>query len=485
MCDTLCALPTWSASGHTLIGKNSDRDPNEPHVIRRIPAQTHEKGSRVRCTYIEIPQVASTYDVLLLKPDWIWGAEMGVNEHGVAIGNEAVFTRAKKEKDGLIGMDLLRLALERADSAEAALKVIVDLLAEYGQGGNCGYSHDFRYDNSFLIADPDSAFVLETAGRAYAAVPVARTAAISNRLSIGDKHTLRRNVDEGSDFARSKTEPIFSHFAQSAGRRAQCLAALENDPKPISVGKMIAILRSHNPKTEGREFTRSSVGSVCMHGGGLIGDHTTGSFVAILRRDAPITVWATGASTPCISAFKPIFFGRTTKTLQHGRVSASDGERSTTSLVSTSGYFSDYFCTGAPVHDSDDEGRAYWLERERLHRAVLAGLVDVESLRARRDSLEAKWQAEEARLFAGADVTPGQPNTSIARPHESPAQLNELPPKPPILSERLHDFAARAAAEEQAMVNEFSSDRWSEMPGRGYFASYWRKKNANLGAKRP
>ncbi len=128
--------------------------------------------------------------VLLFKPDWIWGAEMGVNEHGVAIGNEAVFTRTKKEKAGLIGMDLLRLALERADSAQSAAEVIVDLLAQYGQGGNCGYSKDFRYDNSFLIVDPTGALVLETAGRSYAAVPVSETAAISNRLTIRGHHTL-------------------------------------------------------------------------------------------------------------------------------------------------------------------------------------------------------------------------------------------------------------------------------------------------------
>ena len=182
---------------------------------------------------------------------------MGVNEHGVAIGNEAVFTRAKKEKDGLIGMDLLRLALERADTAEAAMETIVELLAEYGQGGNCGYSHDFRYDNSFLIADPTKAFVLETAGRAYAAAPVSKAAAISNRLSISCEHTQRHGIAAGADFARTKTEPVFSYFAQGARRRAQCLEALSGGP--FAVSDMIRVLRTHSPKLEGREFTRSDV----------------------------------------------------------------------------------------------------------------------------------------------------------------------------------------------------------------------------------
>ena len=41
-------------------------------------------------------------------------------------------------------------------------------------------------------------------------------------------------------------------------------------------------LRFH--RHEGEEFRRADVGSVCMHAGSLIGDQTTGSFVAVLAR---------------------------------------------------------------------------------------------------------------------------------------------------------------------------------------------------------
>ena len=137
-----------------------------------------------------MPQAEHTYEVTLMKPSWIWGAEMGFNQFGLNIGNEAVFTKEKRGKPSLIGMDMVRLALERCKTAFEAMEYIIWLLQEYGQGGNCGYDHEFHYHNSFLIADRKEAYVLETAGKFYAVKKVKDIYAISNGLSIGSDYDI-------------------------------------------------------------------------------------------------------------------------------------------------------------------------------------------------------------------------------------------------------------------------------------------------------
>src|ERR1700733_5106493 len=143
MCDALCGL------GPNGMGfpKNSDPPIGEAQLAvpfgRRAPA-----GCTLRTQYLSIGDTGA-HAALLSCPTWLWGAEHGVNEHGVAIGNERVSTThdAAAATPRLIGMDLVRLGLERARSAAQAVDVIAGLLETYGQGGIADASRQAAYDS--------------------------------------------------------------------------------------------------------------------------------------------------------------------------------------------------------------------------------------------------------------------------------------------------------------------------------------------------
>src|SRR5438034_7948861 len=201
-CDTLVALGPATSDRATLFAKNSDRPPEECQRIVQLPASRHAPGATVRCQYLEVLQVRETAAILGSQPYWLWGLEHGVSGHRVAIGNEMVFAREPLGAVGLIGMDLVRLGLERARSAADAVSVMTELLETYGQGGS-GQPHvDWPYHNAFLIADPRSAWVLETSGRHWAARRAAELANISNGLAIGAEWD--RGAADVTDFAGAR-----------------------------------------------------------------------------------------------------------------------------------------------------------------------------------------------------------------------------------------------------------------------------------------
>ncbi|MGH2343771.1 MAG: C69 family dipeptidase, partial [Chloroflexota bacterium] len=189
-CDTMVALGDRAAGG-VLLAKNSDRLPDEAQRLIGLPAASYPAGSLLRCQYLSVPQAARTAALIGSQPFWLWGFEHGLNEHGVAIGNEAIFTREQPEEIGLLGMDLVRLGLERGTTAREAVTVMTGLLERFGQGGSTVYAGRRFYDNSFLIADPREAWVLETAGRRWAARRLTSGAySISNRPTIGTEYDL-------------------------------------------------------------------------------------------------------------------------------------------------------------------------------------------------------------------------------------------------------------------------------------------------------
>jgi dipeptidase len=333
MCDTFVALADSTVNGSVILAKNSDREPNEGHEVVHVPVADHAPGAQVACTYITIPQVPRTNAVLLGKPYWIWGAEMGANAHGVVIGNEAVFTKLPYEKEpGLIGMDLLRLGLERAASAEAAVTVMTDLLVEHGQGGNCGHTHDFRYHNSFLVADPSQAWILETAGREWAARRVVGSGSISNAITIGGEFDrsspglVDRAVVEkwcagpdDFDFAADYSDRIYTRFSDARSRQCRTNDALLAARGRIDVAGAWELLADHGARADHRGDWGPSdhpVGglfgaTVCMHAGfgPVRGSQTTGSWVSVLPAGGrPATHWVTGTAAPCLSVRVPVWF---------------------------------------------------------------------------------------------------------------------------------------------------------------------------------
>ncbi|MEZ5096042.1 MAG: hypothetical protein R2731_07880 [Nocardioides sp.] len=394
MCDTLVHL----GEDGVLFAKNSDRDPNEGQALEWYAAAEHPAGATLECTWIGIPQVAATRAILVSRPWWLWGAEIGANEAGVVIGNEAVFTKARREGPGLLGMDLLRLALERAGSAEEAVQVIVTLLEAHGQGGSCSHDHPrFSYDNSFLVADPGGAIVLETAGRVWATEVVTGPGrSISNGLTI-----------EG--FAGRHSDRLRSRVAACEARRrvTQPGGAAATGPADL-----MRLLRSHGGGA-GPDY-RLLTGSMtpCMHAGGLLASsQTTASWVADLRGAEPVH-WATLTAAPCLSLFKPFRLDQPAD-------------------------------LGPMPTQTDDGGASRWWRHERLHRAVVADYAALApAVQRSRDEIEAEWLT----------ATPPATGEALARDDAWEARtLAALPPssrrdRRPVAARARWRTAARAAA---------------------------------------
>ncbi|MCR4510707.1 C69 family dipeptidase [Pseudomonas sp. 32.2.56] len=371
MCDTL----VLRSHGQTWFAKNSDREAAEPQRLIRLPAVRGDRSPRVLTSYIGVPQTADRHGLVLSQPSWLWGGEMGVNDRGVAIGNEAVFTRLTlRQGDALLGMDLLRLGLERGGSAREALAVITEHLQAFGQGGAAGYrDKSFRYDNSFLLADADEAWVLETAGHLWAAKRV-DSWAISNALTLGHEfdlhspglHDQARRLqcwDGKGDlhFAQAFDTRLLPWIGGAHQRRAQNQQWLTQCSGAPGFANLFSALRSHGQA--GDDFQRHNNRQVCLHAGSFWRpSQTTASLVARLQGPASLLA-ATGTSAPCMSLFQPL------------SLSAESG----TAVL------------GDPLTAIE---QSLWWRFEPVHRRALVDRAFRQSLRNSRNALETQlWLA--------------------------------------------------------------------------------------------
>ena len=431
MCDTMVALGSVTKTGHTIFAKNSDREPNEPQVLLRIPRKKYNLSicPKLRTTYIEIDQVEETNEIVISKPSWMWGCEMGFNEYSVMIGNEAVFTKEKYLKTGLTGMDLIRLALERTKSAKEAMEFIICLLGQYGQGGNCGYTEKMQYHNAFIIADKAEAYVLETAGKYWVSKKVSDFYAISNGLTIENdfddchpdlikdsiaskKCTSRADLN----FKKAYSDPLYTQFSGCKKRRPLAMELLERNKGNITVDTMMSALRSHQ-KGSDNNFHRGSMNNLCVHGGGLVSSQTTASLVGELKDNSEY--WYTASSLPCISVFKPFVFD------------------------------TDFELFG----EEQDKGIAFWTKREKISRMLLSGQISGEDYTPERDAVQC-----EIRELYGKTELASMPKESIGDILRKCLEKDEC-------------FAEK-------MLKKGEAVRSKGIKGNLYFRHYWKKQNA-------
>lgn len=393
MCDSILATPQYTGGNAMLFGKNSDRQRNEAQIVEHVAASRHQVGSKLPCTYISVPQVEKTHAVILCRPFWMWGAEMGANEHGVVIGNEALQAKcAPPEEPALTGMDIVRLALERATSAQEAVDVITALLREFGQGGNCGHLTPNYYNNGFLIADATQAFVLETIGREWLLERIDTVKGMSNVYSIGSKPEetssglgeLIRDWGQTENAELSYADviknPHREHIVRAEARATRSSTLLGSIPE-IRVEDMKRILRDHGYADSCDENPADYEDvTLCMHAGANDRPgQTVGSLVSELHGDHAVH-WVTATPATCLSIFKPLLFG---------------------SPMPEFG--------GSPTDKFDS--RTLWWLHEQLHRTAIFsdfGAV-LRQIKVERDALEASFRERIREVVTdGSDVDRGR-----------------------------------------------------------------------------
>ena len=151
-CTSLIAAPgatengssiiTYAADSHVLYGELYEKQggSHAPGTMRPVIEWDTQE-------YLgEIPEAPVTYSRI-----------GNMNEHGVTIAESTWSCRPELEGSGMIDYgSLIYIALERAKTAREAIKIMTDLVKEYGYASE---------GESFSIADPNEVWIMEMVGK--------------------------------------------------------------------------------------------------------------------------------------------------------------------------------------------------------------------------------------------------------------------------------------------------------------------------------
>lgn len=297
--DMVVALAHATAENQTLFGHN-DNSPVQasPRTLVRTQGRTHATGEEIETPHLRLPQSRQTWSVLATRCGHRWGYQHGFNEHGLVVGVTSIHTKLVQPEPGLTGPDLVRLALERANSAHQAVEVVTDLIARHGQGPAQG--HEDEPDAALLIADAGEAFVLEAGGHHWALTHVHSVRAASDVCLLRqDWDRLARGL---SDLAIQKgwwpEDGCKLDFAGSIGKQGPAHAASLR-----RWGKATMFLEQHSGQIE-VPLLRRLMGQL-SEGLGTSGAETASSLVVQLTPHRPPLGWWCFGS-PCGGLYFPV-----------------------------------------------------------------------------------------------------------------------------------------------------------------------------------
>ena len=249
------------------------------------------------------------------------------------------------------------------------------LLEEFGQGGNCGYDKELYYHNSFIIANHEDAWVLETVDKQWAARQIQDTYSISNCFTLGAQYDMasadlvklaaQKGLTKPAsvfDLAKDYSDFIFTTFGKGRIRRETTFGKMAEQKGNLTPESMIAILRSHTAPNFDPQDGIAEV-DVCMHSGfgPIRGDQSTASMVVYMDKKNPL-IFATATSAPCTSIFKPIWMDA-----------------------------APLLNLGADPAGETDSASLFWAH-EKLHRATMLNYAErIKTYQADRDALEKEF----------------------------------------------------------------------------------------------